>query len=330
MFAKNTHRPQSAKKGNYQFRHRVTATSKVNKIELNPETDATRSERRRNQARTGFKWAVALITIMLLGSLAKLVVKEAFLNDERFQLKQITVHTEGLLTRDEIIAASGLQEGMNMLMISLRSVHDKVESLPQVKSAKVSRTYPGLVTLEVEQRQAVAWLECPQKLLPAKARGLGCLLDAEGHVLPNFSQNDTREQLPIITVEDPERLVPGQTVQSTQVLAALRLLRAHQESPINHSLELLRIDATKKIALQAIYNSKTIVTFSQYEMEKQLRKLERVVEEATQRHRSLATVNLLVEQNVPVTFRESGAAPTTASNPSKGTLNSRQSLAASR
>ncbi len=330
MFARNTHRPPSAKKGNYQFRHRVTATVSGHIIELNPETDATRSERRRNQARTGFKWAVALITLMLVGSLAKLVVKEAFLNNERFELKQLTVHTEGLLSREEIVAATGLHEGMNMLMISLRSVHDKVESLPQVKSVKVSRNYPGQLTVEVEQRQAVAWLECPQKSLPAKARGLGCLLDAEGHVLPNFNESDSREQLPIITVEDPERLVPGQSVQSTQALAALRLLRAHQESPINHSLELLRIDATKKYALQAIYNSKTIVTFSNYDMDRQLRRLERVVQEATQRHRSLATVNLLVEQNVPVTFREAGSFPATASVTPKGPLNSRQSLAAAR
>ena len=327
---KNAHRKQKeggARKENYQFRRRKVEPTEIHFLDLNPQTAATRRAGRRAGARRGFKAAMALIAFMGLFSLGKLVLKEAFLDNPRFHLQHVAVLTDGALTPAEIVSATGLQDGMNMLLISLGSVRDKIEELPQVKKVRVTRSYPSLIMVEAEQRQPVAWLDCPQQALPAGVGSSGCMLDENGYVLPNPDKDRAHHQLPVIAVDKLQPLVLGHKIDSSQALAALQLLSAHQNSAVNHLMELVKVDATGKYALQAVYDTKMTVTFSSYDIDKQLRRLERVVEAASQRQRSLATVNLLVEQNVPVTFRDGGTSTAAARTLEKQMLNTRRALA---
>ncbi|WP_050027791.1 FtsQ-type POTRA domain-containing protein [Verrucomicrobium sp. BvORR034] len=333
FFAKNTRRKPGAAKGNYAFRRRRKVVRlEVHRLELNPETAATRRESRRKTARLGFKLAVGLLAAMGIFSAGKIVVKEAFVDNSRFHLQHFSVVTDGEITPSQIVTATGLHEGMNMLGISLVQVKERLEAMPQVRSAKVTRGYPGMMFLDVEQRHPVAWLESPEQKLEAKVSGYGCLLDAEGVVIPSGELTESRRKLPVIRVGRVHRLVPGQKIESAPALAALTMLKMHDNTLASRTLGVKWVDATRAHVLGVTYDSRIHVTLPVDGMEKELARFDRVLAESERQKWQLATVDLLVAQNVPVTLRGTAIAPENLapeppSTPAKRTPAGRRTLA---
>jgi len=326
LFSRNIKRNGKGPQGNYVFRRprKKLHVELKHRLELNPETDATRRQKRLRTAGVGAKIAMIFLCIMGLFSAGRIVIKEAFIDNARFHLQHFSVKTDGNLTTSQIVAASGLQEGINMLGVSLVKVREKLEALPEVKNAKVSRGYPGILFMEVEQRHPVAWLSCPDLGVEEKVAGYGVLLDADGFVLPSGELSDVERRLPVIQVAKLDRILPGQQIESSQVHAAIELLKAQERSKIEPALHLKRIDATKGFCITALYDNRVTVTFPSHDLDSRIERLGRVMAEARKQSWQLATVDLLVEQNVPVTFR-SGGRTTELSAHSQGT---RRALAA--
>ncbi|MEI6534119.1 MAG: FtsQ-type POTRA domain-containing protein [Verrucomicrobiaceae bacterium] len=321
LFPKNKPRKKrQAAKGNYAFRRKSTPRSAIHRLELNPETEASRRARFRKRAGLGARLAVGILSSIMLVAILKVVVMEAFVANPRFRLQDISVHTEGPLSRSSIVTASGLKEGDNLLMISLRDVRDKVESLPEVCGVKVQRNFPGQIVIDVKQRTPVAWLECPDKAIAAKVSDFGCLLDETGCVLPSSGRiRNGENKLPVIRVGKLTAIIPGKQVESASALASLELLRAHQRSPLASRAELKRVDATRSHSLVADFDGGVSVVFpANGDNEKEFSRLARAMDEATRHNWKLATVNLLVEHNVPVTLR--GNATTASSETIQRTL----------
>jgi cell division septal protein FtsQ len=316
LLARNTRRKKNAERGNYAFRSRRRRVRlNVRRLDLNPETAATLREKRRKVMRWGFKFAVAVLLLTGVASVGKIVVRDAFVDSPRFKLQHFSVITDGSLQPSEIIAATGLDEGINMLSVPLVQIREKLEQLPQVRRAKVSRGYPGMLFLEVEQRQPVAWLECPPLRLAANVPNSGVLLDADGFVLPSGKVTAELRKLPVIRVDKLTRLAPGQCIGSTQVLAALQLLHAHAESEMADAA-ITRIDASRAYALTVTFDSSVSVVLPVDGFGRQLQRLARVVREAAQQNLQIASVDLLVDKNIPVTLR-AVAAPTGTSTPAQ-------------
>lgn len=323
IFSSNKRRRRTST-GNYAFRSRKPAHTEIHRLDMNPETVATRRATLRKRAGTGARWAFGLLSAIVFLALMKVVVTEAFITNRSFHIAAINVDTKGPLSRPEIITASGLKEGDNLLMVSLRAVHDRLDSLPEVRKVKVTRQFPGTVLIEVQQRTPVAWLECPDKAIAAKIPGYGCLLDDQGVVLPSTSRQAADQKLPVISVEKLPRIVPGKQVESPAALAALKLLQLFEQSPLNEHHQLTRLDATRAHALVARFNSGLSATFpTNGNPENELNRLQRTLEAADRRNWRVATVNLLVERNVPVTLH--GSATTAVTSPA-----ARRPLTASR
>lgn len=305
FFAKNTRRKGNVTRGNYTFRSRRKPTRlEVRRLELNPETSATRRETRRKTARVGFKFSVMCLFVMGLFSAGKIVVMEAFVDNPRFHLQHFSVITEGELTPSKIIASSGLQEGVNLLGVSLVQVREKLEVLPQVKEVKVSRGYPGLLFLEVKQRHPVAWLEWVKKDIDSDDSSKTYLLDEDGYILLGTKLTDAQHRLPVIILDQPHQMVLGQCIESSQVLNALKLLKMSDACALDQMRPIKRIELTRDDVLTAHYASHMKVAFSVDGLDKQLIRLERIMNEAARQKWQVATVDLLVQQNVPITLRE--------------------------
>ena len=317
MFRRNApRRKRKTARGNFAFRRKVSAKADAHRLNLKLETDASRRERLRRGAGQGVRIAAALLLSFVFIALLKVVVVEAFWNNARFHLKDIAVKTEGPLSKSAIAAASGLKEGDHMLMISLRAVKDRLETLPEVQAAKITRNFPGTIVLDVTQRMPVAWLECPDKSVVAKASNFGCLLDDSGIVVPcDHTPNAAERKLPVVRVDKLTRIALGKKVESPSALSALTLLRLHREDATLKKLVLSKVDASRAHALTADYASGLTVTFpATTNIEKETLRLDATLAEANKRHWKLSTVNLLPEHNVPVTISSRTDTATTETN----------------
>lgn len=273
-------------------------------VDYTPETPKIREEKKRAFRRAGFRSAVWLVALFGLVALGVVTWRQTMYRNPRFGLKEVTVLTEGALRPEKLVREMGLVEGMDTLWIDLRALTEKVERLPQVKSATAKRDYQGRMEVTVVQRRPVAWLECHRLGLHSMKSGFGCLLDEEGVAMPCEVILKDYTRLPVIHFEELSQVHPGSPVRDLQVRAALRLLAEMEKRVDSGMTALTRCEIPAKYALVARFEDDMEVTFNPDELDRQLPRFDRVMIEARQKGWKIATLNLLPDDNVPVTFRQ--------------------------
>jgi cell division septal protein FtsQ len=273
-------------------------------VDLKVESPKIRKMEKVELQRRGFKWGVALIILICLAVLLKITVRESFLNNPQFSLKQVIVKTEGSLTAQKIVRTSALTTGTNLLTVNMHDLQRRLMQLPQVKSVKIQRDYEGRLTLEVDQRQPVAWLECTKLGLLSGRPDVGCFIDMEGVAFPCEVVTPTYMALPVIKYEAVNSMIHGVAVTDLPIKSALSLIKELSVRVEQDVQELRSIDIHKAYAMTAHFADQSQIIFGVYDLSEQLTRLDRIRLEAKQRNWQIATLNLLVKQNVPVTFRD--------------------------
>lgn len=273
-------------------------------IDYEPDSPVIREHEAEERRRRGFRTAMWLIAAMIVFGLGWVTWHEALEKNPQFLLKGVVVNTQGTLTRQQIVAATGLTEDTNVLTMNLRDVRDRIERLPQVKSAIIHRDYHGRLTLDVEQRIPVAWIECPRLKLMEPLSGKGCLMDAEGCPIPCDVM--TREYLSMPRIKFPglADATHGVPIKEFQIHAALRLMEELQKRAGDNKAVLDQIEIPNTWSLVAHYGGDAEITFCVDDLEPQLARFDRFMQEARQRQWHVATLNLLSRVNIPATFHD--------------------------
>lgn len=285
------------------------------RINMEPESPATRVLRNQQRVRWGFRVGVAILVVFGLMALIRATVQEAFVKNPRFSLRQIVVNTEGSLTPQRIVRTTGLTEGQNLLTINLREVRERIEQLPEVRTATIARNYDGRLTIDVQQRHPVAWLECQKLKLEPMRSGHGWLVDEEGVAIPCEVVIKEYLTLPVIEIENLNQVTPGVPVQSMQFEAALKLLSEMSRRTDDHNDRITTIDIPNDYTLLTQFNDGMSVTFGMDGLLEQIHRFSRVKREANERGWRISTLNLLVKDNIPVTFKSKSVATVPAAIP---------------
>lgn len=160
--------------------------------------------------------------IALRLGLGLLVVMALFLlmNSAWFRVESVTVTGIEHLTTEKVIQASGLSAGDNLLRETPSLVRNRLLQNPWIKQAKVNRQFPGRVRIAVTERQ-------PELLI--KYYGSFLVLDGEFRVLELVEDVNIRK-LPVVTGVEVSRALLGDQLSDPRLRAALKALRALQES----------------------------------------------------------------------------------------------------
>lgn len=110
--------------------------------------------RRRLIARGVFRrrrWVlVVLAVVAVAGAAAWAVLSTSLLGVRQVQVRGAT-HTGS----DEILAAAGIESGTPLARLATAEIEDRIETLPWVANATVTRHWPGTVEVVVHERHAV-------------------------------------------------------------------------------------------------------------------------------------------------------------------------------
>ncbi len=175
------------------------------------DTDAVPSSVRRFMARArrrrieaAMPWAVALGVALVAGALAWVVYGSSL-----FGVRQVRVSGAEILTSAQVQQAAAVRMDAPLARVGLDDVRDRVEALPAVDRAVVSRRWPSTVVVQVVERTPVA-------AVPA---GEGfALIDDEGVAFRTVAAQPP--ELPVAELAAP---APGDvnTRAALTVLAAL-------------------------------------------------------------------------------------------------------------
>ena len=224
-----------------------------------------------------------------------------FFDNPDYRLSRIEVQTDGTLQREQILRAAELREGVNIFSVNLGRVHERLQALPQVDEAQVVREMPSEIKIRIVERKPIAWI-ASDKEVPDPFAEEAFLVDARGVLMKEKKLLPEYLGLPVIVGCANESLEPGKVIDSFEAKTALELLRLSARSFMQTRFQIREIDASKGYCLVVTDKNRTRVTFGFDNLESQLQRLEQFLVWSDDSKREIATVNLLVQRNVPVTF----------------------------
>lgn len=244
--------------------------------------------------------------------------------NKTFAIRAVEVHTDGVISPDQLRRWAGVQTGANLLALDLADVKRNLEYVPFVAAASVERVLPNTLRVRVTEREPVAQVNLPR---PRPGGGVDVLvyhLDAEGHVMPPLDarQRSTslfqpESTLPVVSGVNPHDLQPGRRIESPAVRAALRLIDAFERSPMYGVVELQRVDVGAAEVLVVTTEQGSEITLGRHDLERQLLRWREIHEAGARRQRALASLDLAVTNNIPARWLEAGALPPAPPKPVK-------------
>ncbi|MEP6956308.1 MAG: FtsQ-type POTRA domain-containing protein [Chthoniobacterales bacterium] len=228
-----------------------------------------------------------------------------FFENPDYQVREIDVQTDGTLQREQVLKTADLREGVNIFSVNLARVHDALQQLPQVDEVQVVRDMPSSISIQIVERKPIAWITSELEVTDPFASESAFLVDARGALMKQKRLLPEYLGLPLIVGCNGESLVAGKTVESFEGKAALELLRLSSRSFMQTRFQVREIDVSKGYCLVVTDKNRTRVTFGFENLDAQLQRLEQFLVFSDDSRQELATVNLLVQRNIPVTFAKS-------------------------
>jgi cell division protein FtsQ len=228
--------------------------------------------------------------------------KRFFFDNPEYRLTRIEVETDGTLPREQVLKTCDLEEGINIFRVNLARVHDTLQQLPQVDEVQVVRKLPSEIDIKVIERRPIAWITPEKEVSDPFASEAAFLVDARGVLMKEKKLLPEYLGLPLISGCSSESLEAGKVVESFEAKAALELLRLSTRSFMQTRFQIREIDVSKGYCLLVTDKTHTQVTFGFDHLDAQLQRLEQFLVYCDDSKLELATVNLLVQRNIPVTF----------------------------
>jgi cell division protein FtsQ len=334
-------RPTKNAKTAAQPRNRRVSSKKQRKQQhlLDVKVRSRAANRQRDRRILTWLSVVVLVGAAIGGIMVggRAALRRFFWQNPDYNLAEVQFHTDGSLTRDEVLAATGIQEGKNIFTINLGNARKGLVALPQVDRADIERILPNKISIEIAERKPVAWVTGKDDDNPSADPG-AFLADKTGLLLRVKKQVPEYYHLPVICGLQVDNYDEGQVIDLPEMRAALELIRLTGENPAKYQVR--SIDISKGYCLVVTDERHAKITFPLDNIDQQLNRLAMLYADVDTSAREIQTVNLLVQRNIPVTFVppiDSGtdaadayvqASPSPSPQPSPGTKKTAQPLTA--
>lgn len=272
--------------------------------DLAPPKVAVRAKSRRKTLVFGVMALASLAVSLPLA--AKWTYEQIFYKNDEFTLRSLIVKTDGVLSEARLAEIANVSAGMNLMKLDLNAIRRQIETLPQVEKASVSREMPDRLNLVVRERIPVAWLCSPPLGIRPWDIERGFLMDEEGYLFRCLDLNDGMRSLPVVELFKMMEPVEGAKIESQAARAGLKLIVESDRRFIDQGMTVRELKVRDEWAIECVYENQLSVTYGVFDFSRGLDDLALILDQAASSGQSLATVNVVAEKNIPVTFLESG------------------------
>jgi POTRA domain, FtsQ-type len=275
-------------------------------LEVNVRT-ASMKRQRRGRA-TSIVWKVSLFVILaaLLAIGFRVASQKFFFKNPEYNLKHLVIHLNGVMSREELTALTGFDEGKNIFDLDLVQANQKLAAIPEVRSVSIERTLPDTIEVGLKSREPVFLFAAPgdaasgESFIPGKS----FLCDKDGVMMRPSRLDDRYLHLPVLRGVDLGDALPGKKLVSQSLVTALMLRQVLSELP-EETFRISSIDVTKPYAAVVTDASDAKFTFGTLgdaDLPSQIGRLQKLLDHCQQTGRRIQTANLMVSRNTPVTF----------------------------
>jgi len=164
-------------------------------VAVDPRFRARRIAVRRDEGRRRLKRLLLLVAVAVVALAGVIVLRSPVLD-----VDEVVVTGAARLDPEQLREVAGIDGGRPLLLADLGGAAERLEALPWVAEAEVTRDLPGTVVVSVRERQAVAVVA---------GGGAAVLVDAGGRVLAEPTAADG-SQVQVVVGDAPPP--PGRSV----------------------------------------------------------------------------------------------------------------------
>ncbi len=296
--------------GKSRGRRRRSARGKAKRRDhvLNVRATVEVERRMRWQSRVLFLGqAVILLGLLVFIWVAIHALAKAYIFDNgSYRVARIEVDAAGVMTRENVLQVAGIEEGMNIFSLNLYEAQKALEGIPEVRSAQVERYLPDKVAITLTSRRPVAWVAPRESTEDPAVMENARLVDAEGVMMKRSGFATETLTLPVVFGVPVEQWRPGDRIDLPELHAALDLFRLAGERAMA-DFPMRAADISKGWCITVWGDPESRATFGLDDFPAQFERLALVLGYVAQTKRRIATINLMPERNVPVTFRDEPA-----------------------
>lgn len=192
-------------------------TPQIGRVVVDPRFRARRIAVRKEAGRKRLKRLLVLIVAAIVALAVVIVLKSPMLD-----VDEIVVDGTRRLEPTAIAEVAGIRSGEPVLLADLAAAEARIEALPWVAEATVTRELPDAIHVSVVERVATATLV---------ADGGAVLVDGEGVVLDETRAASTAVFPPYVAVLTAEAAPEAGRAVSPELLAAVELAGRLRENP---------------------------------------------------------------------------------------------------
>lgn len=234
-----------------------------------------------------------------------------------FAIQEINIQTDGLIAVDQLRRWTGVQPGQNLFALDLAGVRRNLELVSMIQSVSLEKILPHTLHIRVIEREPLAQLNVARPDATGRLELVPFYVDAEGYVISPLSPSQcaaslgkqTNEPLPLIAGLKANEVQAGRRLDSAPVRAALELLQAFERSSMQGLAELKQIDISQPDVLVAKTGQGSEVTFGLTHLDQQILRWQAILELGQVNNKAIATLDLAISSNIPVTWLEASALP---------------------
>ena len=282
--------------------------SRAHLLDVRMRTATTRRRRRETIAR----WVSNVLLTAAIGAAAYFGLQAAldrfFFNNTEYTLRRISFNLDGILTREEALAATGLREGVNIFAVDLAKVETALRAIPQVQDVRLDRKLPDQIDVSITARRPVAWVAAAGEKGDPSASEKSLLVDASGFLLRPRRVEPEYFHLPAIYGVKSDNVRNGEALPGEDLRLALGLIETLSRHP-ESMLHIRTIDISRGYCIEVVNDGNARILFATSDFEEQLARLQQLLAHCDESGRVLESVNLMVKRNTPVTFVASATPP---------------------
>jgi cell division septal protein FtsQ len=263
-----------------------------------------RTAHRKRQRLIGQLCALSLILAVACGLIwfgLNKALDKFFFSNPAYNLCELDLELDGVMTREDLVAAAEIQTGDNIFRIDIAGIDHKLREIPMVADVSIERIMPDRIEIKLTRRIPVAWVSKSSDSNVDYDPNSMVLVDDSGYLMKPRLLQQEYHQLPIIYGVKVEKIQEGSLLEGDDLKNALTLLREARDQ--TKTLLVIRsLNISKGYCIDALTDQTARVKFASGDFPTQLMKLQRLLEHCRDTGREIESVNLMVAKNTPVKF----------------------------
>lgn len=284
-------------------------------------------QRRGTRMRQGMLGLMALLSVIVGVLLAwkggDWALRTFVYENPAFAIHNLEVHTDGIIATDQIRHWAGVRLQDNLLALDIARVKRDLELAPMIRVVAVERVLPHTLRIRVTEREPIA--QCHFAAASPEDEPRVFFLDSLAAVMlpvpPHQRSSPVANDppLPRLSGVPVNELRPGKQVNAPPVVAALQWIEAFDQSAMADLVTVQDLDVSIPNLLLVKTLEGSAVTFGFGEPAAQIGRWRQVHDYASRGARAVASLDLSVTNNIPVTWMEVAAVPPPLPKPRKAT-----------